>query len=146
MAWNLHEKGQVLGIVDPTLREFDKDEALRAILVALHCTQGSPHQRPSMSKVVGMLHGEVEVAEVVTKPSYVTQWQLRDVNRSYGVTAGSYSESTTSDYSKQTEDVNRSYVTTGSNSESTTSYYSKQTEIQPLTMSPTMAGASHGGR
>ncbi|KAG8067593.1 hypothetical protein GUJ93_ZPchr0005g15990 [Zizania palustris] len=120
-AWDLREKGQVLGIVDPSLMEFNKDEALRVILVALQCTQGSPHQRPSMSKVVGMLTGEVEVAEVVTKPSYVTQWQLRDVNRSYGVTAGSYSESTTSDYSKQKE-------------------------IQPLTLSPMMTGSSHEGR
>ncbi|KAG8100195.1 hypothetical protein GUJ93_ZPchr0013g34740 [Zizania palustris] len=82
-TWGLYENGQVLGIVDPSLEEFNEDEAFRAICVALLCTQSSPHQRPPMSKVVAMLTGEAEVAEVVTKPSYITEWQFRDGNRSY---------------------------------------------------------------
>uniref|UniRef100_A0A0E0PJN7 non-specific serine/threonine protein kinase n=1 Tax=Oryza rufipogon TaxID=4529 RepID=A0A0E0PJN7_ORYRU len=100
-AWDLYEKEQPLGIVDPSLMEYDKDEALRVIRVALLCTQGSPHQRPSMSKVVAMLTGEVEVAEVVTKPSYITEWQLRDGNRSYVTT--SYSGSTTHEFNSKDE-------------------------------------------
>ncbi|KAF0933921.1 hypothetical protein E2562_020049, partial [Oryza meyeriana var. granulata] len=93
-AWSLYEKEQPLGIVDPSLKEYDKDEALSVIRVALLCTQGSPHQRPPMSKVVAMLTGEAEVAEVVTKPSYITEWQLRDGNRNYVTT--SYSGSSLS--------------------------------------------------
>nr|AAT73682.1 hypothetical protein, contains protein kinase domain [Oryza sativa Japonica Group] len=100
-AWDLYEKEQPLGIVDPSLMEYDKDEALRVIRVALLCTQGSPHQRPPMSKVVAMLTGEVEVAEVVTKPSYITEWQLRDGNRSYVTT--SYSGSTTHEFNSKDE-------------------------------------------
>uniref|UniRef100_A0A0E0IHI6 non-specific serine/threonine protein kinase n=1 Tax=Oryza nivara TaxID=4536 RepID=A0A0E0IHI6_ORYNI len=88
-AWGLYEMDQALGIVDPSLKEFDKDEAFRVIYVALVCTQGSPHQRPPMSKVVTMLTGDVDVAKVVTKPSYITEWQLR---------GGGYSSNTTSSY------------------------------------------------
>uniref|UniRef100_A0A0D9ZWC1 non-specific serine/threonine protein kinase n=1 Tax=Oryza glumipatula TaxID=40148 RepID=A0A0D9ZWC1_9ORYZ len=100
-AWDLYEKEQPLGIVDSSLMEYDKDEALRVIRVALLCTQGSPHQRPPMSKVVAMLTGEVEVAEVVTKPSYITEWQLRDGNRSYVTT--SYSGSSTHEFNSKDE-------------------------------------------
>ncbi|KAF0924762.1 hypothetical protein E2562_014561 [Oryza meyeriana var. granulata] len=92
-AWDQYEKEQALRILDPSLRGFNKDEAFRVICVALHCTQGSPHQRPPMSKVVAMLTGEVEVAELVTKPSYITEWQMMDGNRSY--VTSSYSGSTT---------------------------------------------------
>ena len=64
-------------MVDPKLAEFNSDEVLRAIHVALLCTQGSPHQRPSMSRAVSMLAGDVEVGEVVNKPSYITEWQIK---------------------------------------------------------------------
>uniref|UniRef100_A0A0E0DP23 non-specific serine/threonine protein kinase n=1 Tax=Oryza meridionalis TaxID=40149 RepID=A0A0E0DP23_9ORYZ len=86
-AWGLYETDQTLGIVDPSLKEFDKDEAFRAICVALVCTQGSPHQRPLMSKVVAMLTGDVDVAKVVTKPSYITEWQLRGGGNSSNTTS-----------------------------------------------------------
>ncbi|KAG8067623.1 hypothetical protein GUJ93_ZPchr0005g15794 [Zizania palustris] len=101
--WSLYEKAQALGIVDPSLKEFNKDEAFRVICVALLCTQGSPHQRPPMSKVVAMLTGEAEVAEVVAKPSYINEWLLRDGNQSY-ITC-SYTGSTTSDFSTKRENT-----------------------------------------
>ncbi|XP_015649962.1 probable LRR receptor-like serine/threonine-protein kinase At1g56140 isoform X2 [Oryza sativa Japonica Group] len=114
-AWSLYEKEQALGIVDPRLEEFSRDEVYRVIHVALICTQGSPYQRPPMSKVVAMLTGDVEVAEVVTKPNYITEWQFRGGNTSY--------------------------VT--SHSGSTTPKLSRQKEIDPLTQSPTITGVSH---
>uniref|UniRef100_A0A0E0HBM6 non-specific serine/threonine protein kinase n=1 Tax=Oryza nivara TaxID=4536 RepID=A0A0E0HBM6_ORYNI len=82
-AWSLYEKEQALEIVDPRIKEFSRDEALRVIHVALMCTQGSPHQRPPMSKVVAMLTGDVEVAEVIMKPSYITEWLHREGDSSY---------------------------------------------------------------
>uniref|UniRef100_A0A0E0DNX3 non-specific serine/threonine protein kinase n=1 Tax=Oryza meridionalis TaxID=40149 RepID=A0A0E0DNX3_9ORYZ len=99
--WDLYEKEQVLGIVDPSLKDFNSNEAFRVIRVALLCTQGSPHQRPPMSKALAMLTGEVELSEVVVKPSYITEWQLRDVNRSYATS--SYSGSTNPEFSTQKE-------------------------------------------
>uniref|UniRef100_A0A0D3G578 non-specific serine/threonine protein kinase n=1 Tax=Oryza barthii TaxID=65489 RepID=A0A0D3G578_9ORYZ len=82
-AWSLYEKERALEIVDPRIKEFSRDEALRVIHVALMCTQGSPHQRPPMSKVVAMLTGDVEVAEVIMKPSYITEWLHREGDSSY---------------------------------------------------------------
>uniref|UniRef100_A0A0E0HBI5 non-specific serine/threonine protein kinase n=1 Tax=Oryza nivara TaxID=4536 RepID=A0A0E0HBI5_ORYNI len=99
--WDLYEKEQVLGIVDPSLKDFNNNKAFRVIRVALLCTQGSPHQRPPMSKALAMLTGEVELSEVVVKPSYITEWQLRDVNRSYATS--SYSGSTNPEFSTQKE-------------------------------------------
>uniref|UniRef100_A0A0E0KV84 non-specific serine/threonine protein kinase n=1 Tax=Oryza punctata TaxID=4537 RepID=A0A0E0KV84_ORYPU len=82
-AWELYENNNPLGLVDPKLKEFNREEVLRAIRVALLCTQGSPHQRPPMSRVVMMLAGDLEAPEVVTKPSYITEWQLKGGNTSY---------------------------------------------------------------
>jgi hypothetical protein len=69
-------------MLDPKLADFNSDEVLRAIHVALLCTQGSPHQRPAMSRAVSMLAGDVEVGEVVNKPSYITEWQIKGGNTS----------------------------------------------------------------
>ncbi|CAN6203523.1 unnamed protein product [Urochloa humidicola] len=115
-AWGLYEGKQPLKILDPRLEEFDADEALRVIHVALMCTQGSPHQRPPMSRVVAMLTGKSEVAEEIARPSYVTEWQFR----------GGNSSGTTSRYWG-----------------STTPEFSRQKEIDPLTQSPTITGASN---
>ncbi|CAD6226284.1 unnamed protein product [Miscanthus lutarioriparius] len=116
-AWSLYEGKQPLGIVDPRLNEFNPEEALRVIRVALLCTQGSPHQRPPMSRVVAMLTGKTKVADEVAKPSYVTDWQFRGGNSSY--TTSSYWGSTS------TPELNR------------------QRDLDPLTQSPTITGASH---
>jgi len=74
-VWQLYEEDHPLDVVDPRLTEFDSEEVLRAIRVGLLCIQSSPRQRPLMSRVVSMLAGDAEVAEAVTKPSYVMEWQ-----------------------------------------------------------------------
>ncbi|XP_062195410.1 probable LRR receptor-like serine/threonine-protein kinase At1g56130 [Phragmites australis] len=119
-VWELYERDHALGILDPRLEEFDNEEALRVIHVALLCTQGSPHQRPPMSRVVAMLTGDIEVTEVVTKPSYITEWQLRGGDTSYVTT--DYSGDTTGEFSAQRE------------------------TIVPLTPPPAITGVSDGGR
>lgn len=81
-VWQLYEENHPLDMVDPKLANFNSNEVLRAIHVALLCTQGSPHQRPSMSRAVSMLAGDVEVGEVVNKPSYITEWQIKGSNTS----------------------------------------------------------------
>ncbi|KAF0899465.1 hypothetical protein E2562_019962 [Oryza meyeriana var. granulata] len=120
-AWGLYEREQAIGIVDPKLDEFDSEEAFRVISVALLCTQGSPHQRPPMSRVMAILTGDIEITEVVTKPSYITEWQLRGGNTSY-VTSTNYSGSTTGGELRE------------------------QREIDPLTPSPTITGVTYDGR
>ncbi|CAO2036502.1 unnamed protein product [Urochloa humidicola] len=81
-VWQLYEENHPLDMLDPKLAGFNSEEVLRAIHVALLCTQGSPHQRPSMSRAVSMLAGDIEVGEVVNKPSYITEWQIKGGNTS----------------------------------------------------------------
>ncbi|RLM66115.1 putative leucine-rich repeat receptor-like protein kinase family protein [Panicum miliaceum] len=75
-VWQLYEEDHPLDAADPRLTEFNSDEALRAIRVALLCIQSSPRQRPPMSRVASMLAGDVELAEAITKSSYVIEWQM----------------------------------------------------------------------
>ncbi|CAM0902812.1 unnamed protein product [Alopecurus aequalis] len=76
-VWELYEDNHPLDMLDPRLEEFNSEEVLRAIKVALVCTQGSPHQRPPMSRVVAMLTGDIEAPDSVSKPSYITEWQIK---------------------------------------------------------------------
>ncbi|XP_050288033.1 probable LRR receptor-like serine/threonine-protein kinase At1g56140 isoform X2 [Quercus robur] len=82
-AWTLHEYNQSLRLVDPTLSEFDENEAARVIAVSLMCTQASPNMRPPMSRVVAMLAGDIEVGIVTSKPSYLTDWNFKDITSSF---------------------------------------------------------------
>lgn len=66
-------------MVDPELSEFSKEEVKRVIGVALLCTQTSPALRPSMSRVVAMLTGDIEVTPVTSKPGYLTDWKFDDI-------------------------------------------------------------------
>ncbi|XP_024160928.1 probable LRR receptor-like serine/threonine-protein kinase At1g56140 isoform X2 [Rosa chinensis] len=82
-AWTLHENNRTLELVDPRLTEFDEEEAIRFIRVAFQCTQGPPMTRPSMSRVVGMLSGDIEIGStIMSKPSYLTDWDYKDVTTS----------------------------------------------------------------
>ncbi|XP_052165323.1 probable LRR receptor-like serine/threonine-protein kinase At1g56140 isoform X2 [Oryza glaberrima] len=119
-AWGLYEREQGIKIVDPKLDEFDSEEAFRVIYAALLCTQGSPHQRPPMSRVLAILTGDIEMTEMVTKPSYITEWQLRGGNTSY--------------------------VSSNYSSGSTTGEFREQRETSPLTPSPTITGVTYDGR
>uniref|UniRef100_A0A2N9GHU4 non-specific serine/threonine protein kinase n=1 Tax=Fagus sylvatica TaxID=28930 RepID=A0A2N9GHU4_FAGSY len=63
--------------------EFDEGEAARVIAVSFLCTQASPMMRPSMSRVVAMLAGDIEVGVVTSKPSYLTDWNFKDITSSF---------------------------------------------------------------
>ncbi|KAF9689154.1 hypothetical protein SADUNF_Sadunf01G0062100 [Salix dunnii] len=82
-AWNLHESGQSLQLIDPSVIEFDENEALRVVGVALLCTQASPAMRPTMSRVVAMLTGDIEVSAVTSKPGYLTDWDFKDITSTF---------------------------------------------------------------
>ena len=70
--------------MDPTLSEFDTNEATRLIGVALLCTQASPMVRPPMSRVVAMLAGDIEMSSTaISKPSYLTDWNFKDMTSSF---------------------------------------------------------------
>ena len=61
----LQQTGNLMELVDPKLgSEFNKEEAVRMIKVALLCTNPSPALRPNMSEVISMLNGETAVHEL----------------------------------------------------------------------------------
>ncbi|KAM6575222.1 hypothetical protein CsatA_023549 [Cannabis sativa] len=83
-AWTLHENNQSLGLLDPRLAEFNENEVIKLVQVALLCTQASATLRPSMSRVVGMLAGDVEIDTNISKPSYLTELgykNMRNLNQ-----------------------------------------------------------------
>ncbi|XP_048592576.1 probable LRR receptor-like serine/threonine-protein kinase At1g29720 [Brassica napus] len=77
-ALMLQQKGDILEIVDPTLEgDFNSKEAVRMINVALVCTNSSPSLRPTMSEVVQMLEGVIEIAQVMADPGlYGDDWSM----------------------------------------------------------------------
>ncbi|KAJ8751921.1 hypothetical protein K2173_000667 [Erythroxylum novogranatense] len=75
-AWHLHENNREVELVDSLLTEFEEEELKRAVGVALLCTQTSPLLRPSMSRVVAMLSGDIEVSSITTRPGYLTDWKF----------------------------------------------------------------------
>ncbi|KAI7745714.1 hypothetical protein M8C21_022191, partial [Ambrosia artemisiifolia] len=78
-AWNLHEANNEVELVDEQLSEFDENEVKRVTKIALLCTQTSPTQRPSMSRVVAMLSGDMETRGVITRPGYLNGFDFKDV-------------------------------------------------------------------
>ncbi|KAF5186338.1 Leucine-rich repeat transmembrane protein kinase [Thalictrum thalictroides] len=57
-------------LVDPRLEyNYNKDEVLRMINVALLCANASPTLRPPMSSVVSMLEGRIAVQKYVSVSS-----------------------------------------------------------------------------
>ncbi|XP_004295662.1 PREDICTED: probable LRR receptor-like serine/threonine-protein kinase At1g56130-like [Fragaria vesca subsp. vesca] len=81
-AWNLHENNHELELVDYRLSEFSEEEAKRIMKIGLLCTQTSPMLRPTMSGVVGMLTGAIEVTTAVSKPGYLTDLKFIDATAS----------------------------------------------------------------
>ncbi|GLT51147.1 hypothetical protein SLA2020_245770 [Shorea laevis] len=106
-AWTLYESNQCLGLVDPTLVEFDENEALRMIRVGLLCTQATPMMRPPMSRVIAMLVGDIKVSPVASKPSYLTDWDFEDI------TASIEAENTPSTRSEHGDNKNKNDLNPG---------------------------------
>ncbi|OMO86377.1 reverse transcriptase [Corchorus capsularis] len=66
----LQQKGNLMELVDPRLgTEYNEEEAMRMIKVALLCTNSSPALRPVMSEIVNMLEGRIHVPELIMDPS-----------------------------------------------------------------------------
>ncbi|XP_077227042.1 putative LRR receptor-like serine/threonine-protein kinase At1g07650 [Tasmannia lanceolata] len=66
----LKERGCLEELIDPKLgSEFNKEEAMGMINVALLCANSSPKLRPTMSAVVSMLEGRTTVYEQISSRS-----------------------------------------------------------------------------
>ncbi|KAB1216925.1 hypothetical protein CJ030_MR4G016062 [Morella rubra] len=94
-AWHLHENNCEVDLVDTTLSEINEEEMKRVIGVSLLCTQASPMLRPSMSRAVAMLSGDIEVSTVTSRPGYLTDWKFDDVT---GLVGDSVAKGTDTNY------------------------------------------------
>ncbi|KAK3012508.1 hypothetical protein RJ639_007994, partial [Escallonia herrerae] len=74
-VWESYERGKLEELVDASLEgDFDIDEACRYLKVGLLCTQDVPKVRPSMSTVVEMLTGAMDVdGRDITEPSLMAE-------------------------------------------------------------------------
>ena len=75
--------------------DFNENEAIRLVQVALLCTQASATLRPSMSRVVAMLAGDVEIDTDISKPSYLTELgykNMRNLNEGDSMTPSSVND------------------------------------------------------
>ncbi|KAH7572513.1 hypothetical protein JRO89_XS04G0267700 [Xanthoceras sorbifolium] len=81
-AWKLHERSQVIDLVDPKMREegFVQEKVMQAINVAFLCLQPHANRRPRMSEVVAMLTCKVEMVETPTRPAFLDRRRKRDEN------------------------------------------------------------------
>ncbi|KAK4285848.1 hypothetical protein QN277_002487 [Acacia crassicarpa] len=66
-AHQLKDRNHLMDLVDPKLGEdFNKEEIMTVIDVALQCTENSPALRPTMTKVLSILEGRPAVQEIVS--------------------------------------------------------------------------------
>ncbi|XP_028107519.1 probable LRR receptor-like serine/threonine-protein kinase At1g07650 isoform X4 [Camellia sinensis] len=81
----LQQKGRLMELVDPKLGpDFDKEEAIKMIKIALLCTNPSPALRPAMSAVVSMLEGRLDIQDLVMDPSiYGDEYRFRSLKDKY---------------------------------------------------------------
>lgn len=75
-AWKLHEKGELMSLVDASLDGEDhREEACLYMKIGLLCAQGLSRLRPSMSTVVKMLTGLAEVNDSeISRPGSLTNF------------------------------------------------------------------------
>ncbi|XP_076935153.1 putative LRR receptor-like serine/threonine-protein kinase At1g56140 [Bidens hawaiensis] len=94
-AWTLYERNRHLELIDPSLSSFNEQEATRMIGLAILCVQTSPALRPTMSRVITMLSGDIEIPVVKTKPSYLTDLDFDDITNDFDDEESMPSENTT---------------------------------------------------
>ncbi|XP_077243907.1 protein kinase superfamily protein [Tasmannia lanceolata] len=75
-AWVLHEHGELVSLVDSSLdNDYNAEEACRFLKIGLLCTQDMQRLRPSMSTVVKMLTGLMEVDDhKITQPGLISDF------------------------------------------------------------------------
>lgn len=122
----MHEKRELSRLIDKTMGEdCDPEEACRYLKIGLICTQGMGKLRPSMSAVVRMLKGEIDVeGKNISRPGLLSEFmslrpnngsedRKEPKNASYTVSSGS---GKLADSSFSSKDVPTSFATMTFNS------------------------------
>lgn len=104
----------VLELVDPSLTGLvDTKEVRRALLVAFWCIHHKPEHRPTMSKVVQMLEGDIPIQQPVPRPAILDEMHpgslVRDQGSSHSFDKSSDPVSSTTDSQHSTLNVRSRY-------------------------------------
>ena len=86
--YNKYDQGEDIEMADAI--EEEKKHVRKMVIVALWCVQMKSMDRPSMSKALEMLEGEVELLEMPPKP---TLWSIKNHQQSMGMVPISLSNS-----------------------------------------------------
>ncbi|KAJ6333042.1 hypothetical protein OIU77_008990 [Salix suchowensis] len=74
-VWEFYQKQELVNLVDTSVGgNYDVEEACNYLKIGLLCTQDVPKQRPSMSTVVLMLMGEIEVSDKISRPGMLSEF------------------------------------------------------------------------
>ncbi|XP_027355734.1 cold-responsive protein kinase 1-like [Abrus precatorius] len=117
-AWELYQRRELVGLVDTSLNgDFDAEEACKFLKIGLLCAQDTPKLRPTMSAVVKMLTGEMDIDEIkITKPGLISDLmdlKIREQKGNIGMKASSsYNTSSASDSQGTTTSLAASSVET----------------------------------
>lgn len=117
-AYVLQERGNLLELVDPDLGPgYSSEEAKLMLTVALLCTNAAPTLRPTMSQVINMLEGRIDVQDVLSSQSgqsFSTMdsrfkslrnhfWQDPTRSLTMSINSGMYTDSSLSDMGREEE-------------------------------------------
>jgi hypothetical protein len=81
-VWTLHEGNKLLELVDPKVKTRNhEEEILHVINIGLLCVQSTASKRPSMSRIVAMLQGDMEMEVVIQEPQ-LKSFKLRSLDES----------------------------------------------------------------
>jgi len=81
-VWTLHEGNKLLELVDPKVKTRNhEEEILHVINIGLLCVQSTASKRPSMSRIVAMLQGDMEMEVVIEEPQ-LKSFKLRSLDES----------------------------------------------------------------
>ncbi|RDX81253.1 Cold-responsive protein kinase 1, partial [Mucuna pruriens] len=122
-TWEHYQQRELVGLVDISLNgHFDAEEACKFLKIGLLCTQNTSKLRPSMSSVVKMLTGEMDVDESrITKPGLISDFMDLKIREEKGgsgdiddpkASSSSYNASSASDSQGNTMSYAASSTTT----------------------------------
>ncbi|KAH8931619.1 hypothetical protein BDL97_19G032000 [Sphagnum fallax] len=69
-AWSLHKTNMLISLVDPKIQNTIVESEVRKVInVALLCIQVETTKRPTMSQVLGMLQGDMDLPNIIANSS-----------------------------------------------------------------------------
>ncbi|KAL3508287.1 hypothetical protein ACH5RR_027688 [Cinchona calisaya] len=122
-TWQLYERRELLGLVDTALNgNFDAQQACRFFKIGLLCTQEDQKLRPSMSTVVKMLTGEIDIDDkIITKPGLISDFLDLKVR---STAPKAKAESISTSYNSGSDNLDNTSLTSAGSSQATMTFTS----------------------